>query len=161
MININQDKLREEISITSIKSPINTSEDNKNTYLKIFSETFKILQKNNFAQPVDGTTSETRYLNNIQHFINNYANSNKWSLEEKNIIKKDKGINKMIFDYLVEMKLIQTKLNIIEFNQFEISNIKNINDQDLLDNERILSKLNSIVFLFTTLQKYLKCSVLI
>ena len=68
------------------------------------------------------------------HFISNYANSNKWSSEEKDIIKKDKGINKMIFDYLIEMKLIKTKLNIIEFNQFEISNFTTSGNKYLLGN---------------------------
>ena len=132
--NINLDRLREEINITNIKVPINISENNRNTYLRIFSEVLKILQKNNFAQPDDGTTSETRYLNNIQHFINNYANKNKWSLEEKNLIKKDERINKMIFDSLIEMKLIQTKLNIIEFNQYEISNLTVSDNKYLLGN---------------------------
>ena len=134
MININLDKLREEINITNIKVPIKISENNKNVYLKIFSEVFKILHQNNFAQPEDGTTSETRYLNNIMHFISNYANSNKWSSEEKNLIKKDKGLNKMIFDTLIEMKLIQTKLNIIEFNQSEISNLAASDNKYLLGN---------------------------
>ena len=134
MININLGKLREDISITSIKSFINISENDKSTYLNIFSEVFKILQSNNFWQPKDGTTSETRYLNNIQHFINNYANSNKWSLEERDLIKKDKRINKIIFDSLIEMKLIQTKLNIVEFNQFEISNFPASDNKYLLGN---------------------------
>ena len=75
-----------------------------------------------------------RYINKIQHFINNYSNSNKWSLEEKNIIKKDERINKMIFGSLIEMKLIQTQLNIIEFNQFEISNFYDPYNKLLLGN---------------------------
>ena len=100
----------------------------------MISEVFKILQQNNFAQPEDGTTSKTRYLSNIQHFINNYAMSNKWSLEERDLIKKDKEIQKIIFDSLIEMKLIQTKLNIIEFNQFEISNFPASDNKYLLGN---------------------------
>ena len=60
--------------------------------------------------------------------------SNKWSTEEKDLIKKDEKINKMIFDYLVEMKLIQTKLNIVEFNQFEISNFPASDNSYLLGN---------------------------
>ena len=146
MININLDRLREDISITNIKFPINISENNKNAYLNIFSEVFKILKNNNFAQPDDEITSESRYLSNIQHFINNYANWNKWSLEERDLIKKDKGINKMIFDSLIEMKLIQTKQNIIEFNKFEISTFPASDNKHLLGNERINSKLNFIRF---------------
>ena len=126
--------LEKKINITNIKSSINISENNKNIYLKIFSEIFKILQNKNFGQLEDVTTSETKYLNNIQIFIRSYANSNKWSPEEKDLIQKDKGINKMIFDSLVEMKLIQTKLNIIEFNQFEISNFPASDNKYLLGN---------------------------
>ena len=72
MISINLDRLREDISITNVKSSINISENNKNIYLQIFSEVFKTLQNNNFVQPEVGTTSKTKYLNNIQHFISNY-----------------------------------------------------------------------------------------
>ena len=135
IININLDRLREEINNTNIKVPINISENNKNIYLKIFSEIFKILQNKNFGQLEDGlTTSETKYLNNIQNFIRSYSNSNKWSPEEKDLIQKDEKINKMIFDSLVEMNLIKTKLNIIEFNQFEISHFLASDNKDLLGN---------------------------
>ena len=127
MININLDKLREEINTTNNKSPINISENNKNIYLKIFSEVFKILQKNNFAQPEDGTTSETSYLNNIQCFINNYAMSNKWSLEEKDVIKKDRRINQVVLDSLIQLKLVRINNEKIEFNLFEISNAQEPN----------------------------------
>ena len=127
MIHINLDKLREDISITNTKSPINISKNNKNIYSNIFSEVLKILQQNNFAQPEDGTTSKSSYLNNIQHFINNYASSNKWSSEERDLIMKDERINKMIFDSLIKQKLVKIDNEKIEFNQFEISNAQELN----------------------------------
>ena len=63
-----------------------------------------------------------------------YSNSNRWSLEERDLIKKNKGINDMIFDTLVELKLINSKINIIEFDQFEISNIYSSDNKYLLGN---------------------------
>ena len=131
MININLDRLREDIYITSIKVPINISENNKNTYLSIFSEVLKILQQNNFAQPEDETTSKTKYLKNIQHFISNYANSNKWSLEERNLIKKNNEINNMIFEYLIEINLIVLTQDTIIFKKDEISKLDNIDENKL------------------------------
>ena len=40
----------------------------------------------------------------------------------------------MIFDSLVEMNLIKTKINIIEFNQFEISHFPASDNKYLLGN---------------------------
>ena len=131
MISINLDRLREDISITNVKSSINISENNKKVYWKIIAEVFKILQNNNFAQPEVGTTSKTKYLKNIQHLINNYSNSNKWNLEERNLIKKNNGINNMIFEYLIEINLIVLTHDTIIFKKNEISKLGNIDENKL------------------------------
>ena len=78
---------------------------------------------NNFGQLEDGVTTKQRYLNKLDHFISNYANSNKWSKEEYNLIKSNKGLSQIIFDTLIEMKLISVNLNILSFNEYEISNL--------------------------------------
>lgn len=139
MVTIDLDKLRKDLNISKVDSWHKLSDTETDTYCKIFVAIFKILQNNNFSQSEDGTTSKLRYLNNIQHFINNYSSSNKCSVDEKNLIKSNKIINQIIFDSLVEMKFIKATQTNIEFNQYEISNFH------LSDGDNLLGKLNNLI----------------
>ena len=146
MVYVNLDRLKGGLLISSENTSFSLSENNIKTYWRIFAEIFKILQKNKFWEP-EGTITKAHYLNNIQHFINNYSCSNKWNSVEKNFIKMNKGINIYIFETLVELKLIKLKLNEIEFDQLEISNIHSQNQDYLFGINWVYLKWNESKFL--------------
>ena len=64
---------------------------NQVLYDRVSDTIFKVLKKQNFWQPVNGSeVQKPKYLSNIQHFINTYCKSKEWSDNEKTLIKSDK-----------------------------------------------------------------------
>ena len=95
-------------------------QNNQDAY-NTFNDVFKFLLEQKLLQPSDGNKiQKSKYLSNIQSFINEYAKSKEWSEEDKTLIKSDKKLNATVYNSLVEKKLISDKNNIVEFNQAEI-----------------------------------------
>ena len=69
MITINLDKLRNDLNSPMKNSSYKIKDNDIYLYHNIFREILSILINNNFWQPIEGKTSKSRYLNNIQHFI--------------------------------------------------------------------------------------------
>ena len=131
MIKINLDKFQDDSFIWNSESSFSWNEDDAKTYWKIFKAIFETLNNINYGRPIEGVTTKSHYLNNLTHYITNYSKSNKWSTDEKDLIKKNKSLSIMLLDLLVEMKLVEIKQNIVEFNQFEISNQHSFKDEFL------------------------------
>ena len=128
MITVNKFKLSIENSSISDKSFKSLLDDsNSSTYKcfeQVFNNVFKILYEQNFWQPSnESRIQKPKYLNNIQHFINQYSKSKEWREDEKTLIKSDKKLNLAVYNSLVEKKLISDRNNFVEFNQTEIDNL--------------------------------------
>ena len=117
----NSEDLNQSITMLSTED---LKANNQVAYSRVFDAIFKVLKKQNFWQPVDGSeVQKPKYLSNIQHFINTYCKSKEWSENEKTLIKSDKKLSVWIYNSLVEKKLISDQNNKVTFNQIEICNL--------------------------------------
>lgn len=100
MVKIDIEKLKDDLRITQNKDSKHIEQEDQETFCKIFCNIYKNLEDTKFGAWIDGGTTKTRYCNNIQHFINNYANSNKCSQKAKNLIKSNENLNDLIYNIL-------------------------------------------------------------
>ena len=129
MITANLDRLEEGNSeILNQNITMLSTEDLKANsqvaYNTVFDAIFKVLKKQNFLQPVDGSeVQKPKYLSNIQHFINTYYKSKEWSENEKTLIKSFKKLSVWIYNNLVDRKIMSDYNNKVKLNQNEIKNL--------------------------------------
>ena len=125
MVNIGFDKLKKDI-ISEYELTISQT----TIYCKVFKEVIeKNLLKTTSVNKNNGSIQKHGYLKAIQNLIRGFSNSKKCNLETKCFIDSKKYLNYMIFDSLIEMKVIEIKSKDIVFNQDEISNLSSSREE--------------------------------